>query len=88
MRTLKNIIGLFQMARILRDGIIGTGCAILGVMATRTIKNERQRRTTAMLTLFMPCGAKLPVIVLFAGVFFGEAAWVGTLMYFLGIVIY
>ena len=67
--------------------IIGTGCAIPGIMATRTIKNERQRRTTAMLTPFMPCGAKLPVIALFAGVFFGEAAWVGTLMYFLGIAI-
>lgn len=67
--------------------IIGTGCAIPGVMATRTIKNERQRRTTAMLTPFMPCGAKLPVIALFAGVFFNEAAWVGTLMYFLGIII-
>ncbi|WP_413701845.1 ferrous iron transporter B [Psychromonas sp. KJ10-10] len=53
--------------------IIGTGCAIPGVMATRTIKNERQRRTTAMLTPFMPCGAKLPVIALFAGVFFNDA---------------
>lgn len=67
--------------------IIGTGCAIPGVMATRTIKNERQRRTTAMLTPFMPCGAKLPVIALFAGVFFNDAAWVGTSMYFLGIAI-
>jgi len=65
--------------------VIGTGCAIPGVMATRTIKNERQRRTTAMLTPFMPCGAKLPVIALFAGVFFHDAAWVGTSMYFLGI---
>lgn len=67
--------------------IIGTGCAIPGIMATRTIKNERQRRTTAMLTPFMPCGAKLPVIALFAGVFFNDAAWVGTSMYFLGIAI-
>ncbi|MFW6270402.1 MAG: nucleoside recognition domain-containing protein, partial [Bacillota bacterium] len=67
--------------------IIGTGCAIPGVMATRTIKNQRQRRTTAMLTPFMPCGAKLPVIALFAGVFFNEAAWVGTTMYFMAIVI-
>jgi ferrous iron transport protein B len=67
--------------------IIGTGCAIPGVMATRTIKNERQRRTTAMLTPFMPCGAKLPVIALFAGVFFNDAAWVGTAMYFAGIAI-
>lgn len=65
--------------------VIGTGCAIPGVMATRTIKNERQRRTTAMLTPFMPCGAKLPVIALFAGVFFEDASWVSTSMYFLGI---
>lgn len=65
--------------------IIGTGCAIPGIMATRTIKDERQRRTTAMLTPFMPCGAKLPVIALFAGVFFKDAAWVGTSMYFLAI---
>ncbi len=65
--------------------VIGTGCAIPGVMATRTIRNERQRRTTAMLTPFMPCGAKLPVIALFAGVFFADASWVLTLMYFLGI---
>lgn len=65
--------------------IVGTGCGIPGVMATRTIKNERQRRTMAMLTTFMPCGAKLPIIALFAGVFFSENAWVGTSMYFLGI---
>ncbi len=65
--------------------VIGTGCAIPGVMATRTIRNERQRRTTAMLTPFMPCGAKLPVIALFAGVFFADASWVLTLMYFAGI---
>lgn len=67
--------------------IISTGCAIPGIMATRTIKDERQRRTTAMLTPFMPCGAKLPVIALFAGVFFKDAAWVGTSMYFLAIFI-
>jgi len=67
--------------------IIGTGCAIPGVMATRTIKDQRQRRTTAMLTPFMPCGAKLPVIALFAGVFFQDAGWVGTLMYFMGILV-
>ena len=54
-------------------------------MACRTIRNERERRTTAMLTPFMPCGAKLPVIALFAGAFFDDAAWVGTLMYFVGI---
>ena len=67
--------------------IIGTGCAIPGVMACRTIRNERERRATAMLAPFMPCGAKLPVIALFAGVFFADAAWVGTLMYFVGIAI-
>ena len=65
--------------------IIGTGCAIPGVMAARTIRNERERNATAMLTPFMPCGAKLPVIALFAGAFFEDASWVGTLMYFVGI---
>ena len=67
--------------------IIGTGCAIPGVMAARTIRNERERNATAMLAPFMPCGAKLPVIALFAGAFFGDASWVGTLMYFVGIVL-
>ena len=67
--------------------VIGTGCAIPGVMACRTIRNERERRATAMLAPFMPCGAKLPVIALFAGAFFGDASWVGTLMYFMGIFI-
>ena len=67
--------------------IVGTGCAIPGVMAARTIRNERERNATAMLTPFMPCGAKLPVIALFAGAFFGDASWVGTLMYFVGIVL-
>jgi len=67
--------------------VISTGCAIPGIMSTRTIRDDRQRRTTAMLTSFMPCGAKLPVIALFAVVFFQEAAWVGTLMYFIGIMI-
>ena len=66
--------------------VIGTGCAIPGVMACRTIRNERERRATAMLTPFMPCGAKLPVIGLFAGAFFDDASWVGTLMYFVGII--
>jgi len=65
--------------------IIGTGCAIPGVMAARTIRDERERNATAMLAPFMPCGAKLPVIALFAGAFFQEASWVGTLMYFVGI---
>lgn len=67
--------------------VIGTACGIPGVMASRTIKDVRQRRTTAMLTPFMPCGAKLPIIALFAGVFFAGNAWVGTSMYFLAIVI-
>ena len=67
--------------------IITTGCAIPGIMACRTIRNERERRATAMLAPFMPCGAKLPVIALFAGVFFGDASWVGTLMYFAGILL-
>ena len=67
--------------------VIGTGCAIPGVMACRTIRNERERRATAMLAPFMPCGAKLPVIGLFAGAFFADASWVGPLMYFAGIVI-
>ena len=67
--------------------IVGTGCAIPGVMAARTIRNERERNATAMLAPWMPCGAKLPVIALFAGAFFGEASWVGTLMYFVGIVL-
>jgi len=67
--------------------VVGTGCAIPGVMACRTIRNERERRATAMLAPFMPCGAKLPVIALFAGAFFSDASWVGTLMYFVGILI-
>ena len=67
--------------------IIGTGCAIPGVMACRTIRNERERRATAMIAPFMPCGAKLPVIALFAGAFFDNSEWIGTLMYFVGIVI-
>ena len=65
--------------------VITTGCAIPGIMSARTIKNERERRATAMLAPFMPCGAKLPVIALFAGAFFADATWVGTLMYFVGI---
>ncbi len=67
--------------------VIGTGCSVPGVMACRTIRNERERRATAMLTPFMPCGAKLPVIALFAGVFFDDASWVGTLMYFVGVLL-
>ncbi|MBO5924750.1 MAG: ferrous iron transporter B [Clostridia bacterium] len=67
--------------------IIGTGCAVPGVMACRTIRDDKERKATAMLTPFMPCGAKLPVIALFAGVFFGDSPWVGTIMYFVGIAI-
>ncbi len=67
--------------------VIGTGCAIPGVMACRTIRNERERRATAMIAPFMPCGAKLPVISLFVGAFFPSHSWIGTAMYFTGIVI-
>lgn len=67
--------------------IIGTGCGIPAIMACRTIRNERERRTSAMLATYMPCGAKLPVIALFAGAFFGDSAWVGPLMYFVGIIL-
>jgi len=67
--------------------VIGTGCAIPGIMACRTIRNERERRATAMLAPFMPCGAKLPVISLFVGAFFEDIPWVGTAMYFVGILI-
>ena len=66
--------------------VIGIGCAIPGVMASRTIRNERERRATAMLTPFMPCGAKIPVISLFAGAFFDNAGWVSFVMYVCGIV--
>ncbi len=67
--------------------VISVGCAVPGVMASRTIKNETERRKAAMLAPFMPCGAKIPVIALFSGAFFGGAGWVSTLMYLLGIVI-
>ena len=67
--------------------VVGIGCAIPGVMASRTIRNERERRATAMLAPFMPCGAKIPVITLFAASFFGNSAWVAPLMYFSGIVL-
>lgn len=67
--------------------VITVGCAVPGIMASRTIRNERERRATAMLSPFMPCGAKIPVIALFAGAFFDDAGWVSTLMYFTGIVL-
>lgn len=65
--------------------VITIGCAVPGIMASRTIRNERERRATAMLAPFMPCGAKIPVIALFAGAFFDDAGWVSFLMYFSGI---
>ena len=67
--------------------IIGTGCGIPAIMACRTIKNERERRSTAMLATFMPCGAKLPVIALFAGAFFPESTWVSFVCYALGVIL-
>ncbi len=65
--------------------VITVGCAVPGIMASRTIKNENERRATVMLAPFMPCGAKIPVIALFAGIFFDDAGWVSTLMYLSGI---
>lgn len=67
--------------------VITIGCAVPGIMASRTIRNERERRATAMLSPFMPCGAKIPVIALFAGAFFDDAGWVSAVMYFSGIVL-
>lgn len=67
--------------------VITIGCAVPGIMASRTIRNERERRATAMLAPFMPCGAKIPVIAFFAGAFFDDAGWVSTLMYLSGIVL-
>lgn len=67
--------------------VIGIGCSVPGIMACRTIRNERERRTTAMLTPFMPCGAKIPVIALIAGAFFEESGWISTIAYFTGIVL-
>ena len=67
--------------------VITVGCAVPGIMASRTIRDERERRATAMLAPFMPCGAKIPVIALFAGAFFDNAGWVSTVMYLSGIVL-
>ena len=67
--------------------VIGIGCGVPGIMASRTIRNERERRATAMLVPFMPCGAKIPVIALFAGAFFDGSGWVSALVYFTGIVL-
>ena len=67
--------------------VVGTGCSVPGIMACRTIRDERERRATAMLTPFIPCGAKIPVIALFAGAFFPESKWVSPVMYFVGILL-
>lgn len=67
--------------------VITIGCAVPGIMASRTIRNERERKATAMLAPFMPCGAKIPAIALFAGAFFDGAGWVSTWMYLSGIVL-
>ena len=67
--------------------VITIGCAVPGIMASRTIRNDRERRATAMLAPFMPCGAKIPVISLFAGAFFDNAGWVSATMYLSGIVL-
>ena len=64
--------------------LVGTGCGIPGVMASRTIENERDRRMTIMTTTFIPCGAKVPFIAMVAGAIFGGAAWVATSAYFVG----
>lgn len=64
--------------------LIGTGCGVPGIMASRTIENERDRRMTIMTTTFIPCGAKLPIIALIAGALFGGASWVAPSAYFLG----
>ena len=65
--------------------VISIGCTVPGIMASRTIRNEKERRATAMLAAFMPCGAKIPVISLIAGAFFNNAGWVSTVMYLSGI---
>ncbi len=65
--------------------LIGTGCGVPAVMASRTIENERDRRMTVMTTTFIPCGAKLPIIALIAGAIFNEASWVGPSAYFIGV---
>lgn len=65
--------------------LIGTGCGVPGIMASRTIENEKDRRMTIMTTTFIPCSAKLPIIALIAGALFPESTWVGPSAYFLGI---
>ena len=65
--------------------LVGTGCGVPGVMASRTIENDRDRKMTIMTTTFIPCGAKLPIIALIAGALFDGAAWVASSAYFVGI---
>lgn len=65
--------------------LISSGCGVPGIMATRTMENDKDRKLTIMLTTFIPCGAKLPIIALFAGAIFGGASWVAPAIYFLGI---
>lgn len=65
--------------------LISSGCGVPGIMATRTIENDKDRRLTIMLTTFIPCSAKLPIIALFAGAIFGGSSWVAPVVYFLGI---
>ncbi len=65
--------------------LIGSGCGVPGVMASRTIENDRDRKMTIMTTTFVPCGAKLPIIALIAGAFFNNSGWVATSCYFVGI---
>ena len=64
--------------------LVGTGCGVPGIMASRTIENERDRRMTIMTTTFIPCGAKVPFIAMIAGALFGGSAWVATSAYFIG----
>lgn len=66
--------------------LVGTGCGVPGIMASRTIESDRDRKMTIITTTFIPCSAKLPVIALIAGALFGEAAWVAPVAYFMGIV--
>ena len=65
--------------------LIGSGCGVPGIMASRTIENDRDRKMTIMTTTFVPCGAKLPIIAMIAGAFFGNSGWVATSCYFVGI---
>ena len=65
--------------------LVATGCGVPGIMASRTIEQDRDRKMTIMTTGFIPCGAKMPIIALFAGALFGNSAWVATSAYFIGV---